>query len=91
MPWSWMNNGNRRWYDATKIKMDQINVYQVFKDHGKAKYNPKDHQCAPRLPEDQCTPSFVCRHDGHHKARLVTAGNLTPDQIDRHLFWSSFN
>ena len=34
-------NGNCRWYDVTKIEMDQINKYQVFKDHGKAKYDPK--------------------------------------------------
>ena len=27
-------NGNSRCYDATKMEMDQINEYQVFKDHG---------------------------------------------------------
>ena len=32
-------NGNSRWYDATKMEMDQINKYKVLKD-GKAKYNP---------------------------------------------------
>ena len=37
-------NGTRRWYNATKMEMDQINEYQVFKDHGKAKYNPKAEQ-----------------------------------------------
>ena len=25
---------------------------------------------------------FACKHNGHHKARLVTAGHLTPDPID---------
>ena len=38
-------NGNSRWYDATKMELDQINKYQVFIevfiDHGIAKYDPK--------------------------------------------------
>ena len=25
---------------------------------------------------------IVCTHDGHHKAREVTGGHLTPDPID---------
>ena len=25
---------------------------------------------------------FACKHDGHHKARLVAGGHLTPDPID---------
>ena len=29
-------NGNSRWSDATKMEMDQINEYKVFKDHVKA-------------------------------------------------------
>ena len=28
-------NGNSKWYDATKLEMDQINEYIVFQDHGK--------------------------------------------------------
>ena len=34
-------NGNSKWYDATKLEMDQINEYQVFQDHGKAQIDPK--------------------------------------------------
>ena len=34
-------NGNSKWYDATKLEMDQINEYKVFQDHGKAQYDPK--------------------------------------------------
>ena len=34
-------NGNSRWYDATKMVLDQINKYQIFIDHGLAKYDPK--------------------------------------------------
>ena len=33
--------GNRRWYEATKKELDQINKYQVFIEHGIAKYDPK--------------------------------------------------
>ena len=29
-------NGNSKWYDATKLEMNQINEYKVFQDHGKA-------------------------------------------------------
>ena len=25
---------------------------------------------------------FACKHDGHHKTRLVAGGHLTPDPID---------
>ena len=34
-------NGNSKWYDATKLEMDKINEYKVFQDHGKAQYDPK--------------------------------------------------
>ena len=34
-------NGNSKWYDATKLEMDQINEYEVFQDHRKAQYDPK--------------------------------------------------
>ena len=34
-------DGSSRWYDATKMELDQINEYQLFIDHGIAKYDPK--------------------------------------------------
>ena len=37
-------NGNSRWYDATKKELDQFSGYQVFIDHGIAKYDPKSKQ-----------------------------------------------
>ena len=33
-------NGNSKWYDVTKLEMDQINEYKVFQEHGKAQYDP---------------------------------------------------
>ena len=43
-------NGNSKWYDATKLDMDQINEYKVFEDHGKAKVDPKSRK-VPNAPE----------------------------------------
>ena len=34
------------------------------------------------IPENQGTPGFACKHDRHHKARLVAGSHLTPDPID---------
>ena len=42
-------NGNSRWYDATKKELDQINKYQVFIDHGIAKYDPKSNRITMHL------------------------------------------
>ena len=77
--------GNSRWYNATKMELGQINKYQVFSDHGVAKYDPKSkrimnaHQGYQKIKVHLV---FVCKHDGHHKARLVASGHLTPDPID---------
>ena len=78
-------NGNSRWYDATKMEMDQINEHEAFKDHGKAKYDPKSKHIinAPQgYQRIKVHLVFACKHDGCHKARLVPSGNLTPDPID---------
>ena len=78
-------NGNSRWYDATKKELDQINKYQVFIDHGRAKYNPISKRItnAPHgYQKITVHLVFACKHDEHHKARLVAGGHLTPDPID---------
>ena len=65
--------------------MDQINEYQVFIDHGRAKYDPKSKRItnAPQgYKKIKVHLVFACKHDGHHKARLVAGGHLTPDPID---------
>ena len=78
-------NGNSRWYDATKKELDHINEYKVFIDLGIAKYDPKSkrimnaHQGYQKIKVHLV---FACKHDGHHKARLVAGGHLTPDPID---------
>ena len=63
-------NGNSRWYDATKMELDQIKKYQVFIDNAIAKYGHKSKRVtnAPqgyhKIKVDQV---FACKHDGHHK------------------------
>ena len=42
-------NGNSKWYDATKLEMDQIKQYKVCQDHGKAQYDPKSRRY--RMPQ----------------------------------------
>ena len=78
-------NGNSKWYDATKLEMDQINEYKVFQDHGKAQYDPKSRQVsnAPNgYQKIRVHLIFAVKHNGRHKARLVAGGHLTPDPIE---------
>ena len=80
-----MINGNNRWYDATMKELDPINEYQVFIDHGRAKYDPKSKRItnAPHgYQKIKAHLVFACKHDGCHKAKLVAGGHLTPDPID---------
>ena len=67
-------NGNSKWYDATKLEMDQISEYKVFQDHGKAQYDPKSRNVsnAPNgYQKIRVHLIFAVKHDGRHKARLV--------------------
>ena len=78
-------NDNSRWYDDTKNELDLINEYQVFIDHGIAKYDPKSKRItnAPQeYQEIKVHLVFACKHAGHHKARLVAVGHQTPDLMD---------
>ena len=62
-------NGNNKWYDATKLTMDQINEYKVFQDHGKAQINPKSRKVS-NAPDGYQKISvhliFAVKHDGRH-------------------------
>ena len=67
-------NGNSKWYDATKLEMDQINEYKVFQDHGKAQYDPKSRKVSNAPKGNQKIRVhliFAVKHDGRHKGRLV--------------------
>ena len=41
-----------------------------------------DHDCPQRYLNIKVHLVFAYKHDGHHKARLVSGGHLTPDPID---------
>ena len=78
-------NGNSRWYDATKLELQQIMDYHVFEDKGEAKYDPKTKRIIngpPGYQKIRVHLVFATKHDGRHKARLVAAGNLTPDPVE---------
>ena len=78
-------NDNSKWYDANKLEMDQINEYKVFQDHRKAQYDPKSRKVsnAPNgYQKIRVHLIFAVKHDGRHKARLVSGGHLTPDPIE---------
>ena len=78
-------NGNSKWYDATKLEMDQINKYKAFQDHGKAQHDPKSRNVSNSpngYQKIRVHLIFAVKHDGRHKARLVAAGHLTPDPIE---------
>ena len=78
-------NGNSKWYDATKLEMDQINEYKVFQDDGKAKIDHKLRKVS-NAPDGyqkiRVHLIFAVKHDGRHKPRLVAGGHLTPDPIE---------
>ena len=76
---------NSKWYDATKLEMNQINEYNVFQDHGKAQYDPKSRKVSNAqngYQKIRVHLIFAVKHDGRHKARLVAGGHLTPDPIE---------
>ena len=71
-------NGKSRWYDATKkelssLAMGKPNIVPNLKRILNA---PQDYQ------KIKVHLVFACKHDRHHKARLVAGGHLTPDPID---------
>ena len=78
-------NGNSKWYDATKLEMDPINEYKVFEDHRKSQIDPKSRKVSNAsngYQKIRVHLIFAVKHDGRHKARLVAGGHLTPDLIE---------
>ena len=66
-------NGNMKWADATELELKQIDEYDAFQDLGDksmAKIS-KDHKMI------RVHLVIDVKHDGRHKARLVTDGHLT--------------
>ena len=77
-------NKNSKWYDATKLEMESMLEYKVFKKwdkaildkHKKVMDSPKGyHRITVHLV-------FDVKFDGRHKARLVADGHLTPEPVE---------
>ena len=66
-------NGNTKWSDATALEMEQLIDYNTFIDKGTfSKANiPKGFQLI------KVHLVFAVKHDGRHKSRLVSRGDLT--------------
>ena len=59
------------WQDATKLELESMEAYQVFKDHGHKATPP------PGYKVIRAHLIYDVKHDGQHKARLVADGHLT--------------
>ena len=64
-------NGNMSWQNATKLELDSMEAYQVFKDTGYQATPP------PGYKVIRVHLIYDVKHDGRHKARLVADGHLT--------------
>jgi Reverse transcriptase (RNA-dependent DNA polymerase) len=71
-------NKNTKWAGAEFAELTSIFGFQAFKDQGHAK------DSKPPSGSKKITVHFVyaVKHDGRHKARLVTGGHLTDAPID---------
>ena len=82
-------NDNSKWYDATKLEMDQINEYKVFQDHGKAKIDPKSRKVS-NAPDGyqkiRVHLIFAVKHDGRHKASVYSTRHLSSAEDKNFLF-----
>jgi hypothetical protein len=69
-------NGDKKWAEATRIELAQIDEYDTFLDKG-IDYRPE-----PGFKKINVHLVFAVKHDGRHKARLVAGGHLTDTPID---------
>ena len=78
-----IHNGNNKWKEAIALEIEQIKVYQVFKDFGKAVYDKNNITNAPK-GHQKIRVHFVfdVEHCGKFKARLVADGHLTKEPME---------
>ena len=66
-------NGNTKWADATSLEMEQLDEYKTFIDMGSY-----SHSKIPKgFKRIKVHLVFAVKHDGRHKSRLVSRGDLT--------------
>ena len=66
-------NGNTRWQDTIKLKLKQLEEYNVFTNHGIFHIT----RVPPGYQVIKVHLVFAVKHDGRHKARMVADGHLT--------------
>ncbi len=64
-------NGNTLWQDTTKLEMELMDSYSVFKDGGLDAPVPQNYK------NIRVHLVYDVKHDGRHRARLVADGHLT--------------
>ena len=69
-------NNNNLWQDATKLELDLMREYKVFKDDGYQAPVPNDYK------NIRVHLVFDVKHDGRHRARLVADGHLTDIPVE---------
>ena len=69
-------NNNTLWQDATKLELDLMREYKVFKDDGYQAPVPNDYK------NIRVHLVFDVKHDGRHRARLVADGHLTDIPVE---------
>ena len=74
-------NGNNNWREAQLLELQQIHNYNTFKDKGRRWIPGSDYHKIGYMFV------YAVKHDGRHKARLVTLGNMTPEPV--HSVYSS--
>src|SRR5687767_15417831 len=70
-------NGNTLWQDTTKLELESMEDYQVFKDTGLQATPPPEYKVI------RVHLIYDIKHDSRHKARLVAGRHLTdvPEMI----------
>lgn len=71
-------NGNTKWADATSLEMEQLDEYKTFIDMGA--FSPN--KIPDGFQQIKVHLVFAVKHDGRHKARLVSRGDLTDIPLD---------
>ena len=66
-------NANTKWTDATKLEIQQLNEYDTFIDMGI--FDPG--KIPTGFNRIKVHLVFAVKHDGRHKSRLVSRGDLT--------------
>ena len=74
-------NGNTHWQDVTKLELESMAAYEVFKNLG--------HKATPPPKYKTIQVHLICdvKHNGRCKARLVADGDLT-DVPDNSVYFS---